>query len=125
MKKLLPVFLITIFSTLTFARTSSNDENKPEAGTVLQLNAAYKDDLIKVFPNPNNGKFFIEYSINEMQTGKFILTDLLGKEIWSTSLNKNKGNVTFNERIPQGVYLYQIIVNGEIYSVNKLVINNQ
>ena len=60
-----------------------------------------------------------------MQTGKFILTDLLGKEIWSTSLNKNKGNVTFNERIPQGVYLYQIIVNGEIYSVNKLVINNQ
>ena len=125
MKKLLPVFLITIFSTLTFARTSSNDENKPEAGTVLQLNAAYKDDLIKVYPNPNNGKFFIEYSINEMQTGKFILTDLLGKEIWSTSLNKNKGNVTFNERIPQGVYLYQIIVNGEIYSVNKLVINNQ
>jgi len=125
MKKLLPVFLITIFSTLTFARTSSNDENKPKAGTVLQLNAAYKDDLIKVYPNPNNGKFFIEYSINEMQTGKFILTDLLGKEIWSTSLNKNKGNVTFNERIPQGVYLYQIIVNGEIYSVNKLVINNQ
>jgi len=124
MKKLLPVFLITIFSTLTFAQTSSNDENKPEAGTVLQLNAAYKDDLIKVFPNPNNGKFFIEYSINEMQTGKFILTDLLGKEIWSTSLNKNKGNVTFNERIPQGVYLYQIIVNGEIYSVNKLVINH-
>jgi len=107
------------------ARTSSNDKNKPKAGTVLQLNAAYKDDLIKVFPNPNNGKFFIEYSINEMQTGKFILTDLLGKEIWSTSLNKNKGNVTFNERIPQGVYLYQIIVNGEIYSVNKLVINNQ
>ena len=124
MKKLLPVFLITIFSTLTFARTSSNDENKPEAGTVLQLNAAYKDDLIKVFPNPNNGKFFVEYTINVMETGKFILTDLLGKEIWSTSLNKNKGNVTFNERIPQGVYLYQIIVNGEIYSVNKLIINH-
>jgi len=105
-------------------RTSSNDKNKPKAGTVLQLNAAYKDDYVKVYPNPNNGKFFVEYSINEMQTGKFILTDLLGKEIWSSSLNKNKGNVTFNERIPQGVYLYQVIVNGEIYSVNKLIINH-
>ena len=122
MKKLLPVFLITIFSTLTFARTSSNDENKPEAGTVLQLNAAYKDDLIKVFPNPNNGKFFVEYTINVMETGSFVLTDISGKEMWRRTLTKNKGKLNLDQTTPPGMYLYQLIVNGEVFTIDKLII---
>ncbi|MDT8412892.1 MAG: T9SS type A sorting domain-containing protein [Vicingaceae bacterium] len=105
-------------------RTKSTD-GKPTPGTVELLNPNYKDDLIKVYPNPNNGKFYVEYAIEAMQTGSFILTDLLGKEIFRKPLKNNKGRLDIKEQIIPGIYLYQIIVNGETYSVNKLVINNQ
>ena len=42
-----------------------------------------------------------------------------------TLIENNKGRLDFKEQLIPGMYLYQIIVNGEIYSVNKLVINNQ
>jgi hypothetical protein len=105
-------------------RTKSTD-GKPAPGTVELLNPNYKDDLIKVYPNPNNGQFYVEYAIEAMQTGSFVLTDLLGKEIVRKPLQNNKGRLDIKEQIIPGIYLYQIIVNGETYSVNKLVINNQ
>ncbi|MBW6482941.1 MAG: T9SS type A sorting domain-containing protein [Vicingaceae bacterium] len=104
------------------ARTSSNDKNKPKAGTVLQLNTAYKDDYVKVYPNPTNGKFFVEYTINAMETGSFVLTDISGKEMWRRTLTKNKGKLTLDQNTPPGMYLYQIIVNGEVFTIDKLII---
>lgn len=82
-------------------------------------------EQVIVYPNPNNGQFYVEYAIEAMQSGSFVLTDLLGKEIFRKPLKNNKGRLDFKEQIIPGIYLYQIIVNGETYSVNKLVINNQ
>src|SRR5690606_13580940 len=117
-------FSETFESSNTNLRTKSTN-GKPAPGTVELLNLNYKDDLIKVYPNPNNGEFYIEYAIEVMQTGSFVLTDLLGKEIIRKPLQNNKGRLDIKEQIIPGIYLYQIIVNGETYSVNKLVINDQ
>jgi len=102
----------------TNLRTTSNDE---ESALVTPL---LKDDLIKVYPNPNNGQFYVEYAIEAMQSGSFVLMDLLGKEIVRKSLQNNKGRLEVKEQIIPGIYLFKIIVNGETYSINKLVINH-
>ncbi len=82
------------------------------------------------FPNPFNGMTKINYYNNKQQELKFIVYDILGREIFLKNLGvKEKGynEITwnslnsFNKSVGSGVYFYSII--GEnIHSIKKLVL---
>ena len=60
-----------------------------EVGSAVKYNA--EADIIKLYPNPNNGHFSIEF-INPLQTdkGEIVITDLSGKLVYSGPVLKEE-----------------------------------
>jgi hypothetical protein len=82
-----------------------------------------KERKIKLYPNPNNGNMQLDYSLNEGEAGILKIMDVTGKLVASYVLENSKTNIAISEAALQnGVYFYQIIVNGEVVNSDKLVI---
>jgi hypothetical protein len=82
-----------------------------------------KERKIKLYPNPNNGNMQLDYSLSENETGIVKIMDVTGKLVASYVLEKDKTNIAISEAaLKNGVYFYQIIVNGEVINSDKLVI---
>ena len=79
---------------------------------VLDLN----NSLVKLFPNPSNGNFSIETSLNEKAS--IDVYDINGKLIYSQMLLNSKNELMLN--LPSGNYLANIKANG--VSVKKQII---
>ncbi|GAB4254007.1 MAG: hypothetical protein Kow0079_10010 [Vicingaceae bacterium] len=91
-------------------------------GTVILLNNNYKDDEIKVYPNPNEGNFYLSYVINSNEQAVFILTDISGKELMRKPLKGTEGNLNLQLHLQPGIYIYQIQNANEVLETNKLII---
>jgi hypothetical protein len=82
-----------------------------------------KNRKIKLYPNPNNGNMQLDYSLSEGENGIVKIMDVTGKLIITYVLEKDKTNIAISEAaLKNGVYFYQIIVNGEVVNSDKLVI---
>lgn len=81
--------------------------------------------LIKVYPNPNNGEFTLSVNNVSSKTFDFIIFDNFGREVLA-----NKGYVNFNTLInlkgmlSEGTYFIKIINNNEISAAHKIIIIN-
>ena len=75
---------------------------------------------IKVFPNPSNGEFTIESSLEEMAT--FQIMDILGEEIYNSSEIKIGINNVDVRKLNKGIYLMKIETSNGLYT-QRLVIN--
>lgn len=64
---------------------------------------------LKIYPNPNSGKFIIELPFN---TGKVQLINAIGQIVYSQPIDKN--SVKIDTSIPSGIYTIQIIQNETI-----------
>ena len=75
-------------------------------------NIASNSAQINVYPNPNNGQFTIQSSVVN-GTASVEIYNILGKEIYTSSLNAGKNrNTTINiGNQPNGIYLYRVISN--------------
>ena len=81
------------------------------------------EDNFKVYPNPNSGNFNIEYKLMPNEKGVVNILDVTGKLVESHILENSKNNLQINANdLYSGVYLYQIIVNGNLVNADKLVI---
>lgn len=84
------------------------------------------ENLIKVAPNPSSGRFLIEYSLAEETTSaEFILTDLSGREVYSTKLPLHV--ITFEVNTAQlnpGIYLYRFKENNNTTQNGKIILLN-
>lgn len=77
----------------------------------------------KLYPNPNNGSFTIEYSAFENESAVINIYDVTGKKIVEHLVNSKNKSLTINENnFDAGVYYYQIIVNDKTIKADKLVI---
>ena len=78
---------------------------------------------LKIYPNPNDGKFLIRYSIPDKQSAKFIIFDIIGSKLKTYQLEGGikKLNIV-NKALKNGLYFYQVIVNNRIILTDKLVI---
>lgn len=73
-------------------------------------------DAVKVFPNPNNGKFNIGFTLPEKGTTEIKVTDIAGKEIFSETLKDFTGaynkELDLTEKV-SGSYFISVMQNGK------------
>lgn len=90
--------------------------------TDVQETQKLKDEF-KIYPNPNSGNFNLEYKLKQNESGIITIMDIAGKLVVSYTLEKNKSILSiYANELNNGVYLYQIVVNGNVVSANKLII---
>ena len=84
--------------------------------------AEIKDNLLKVFPNPTDSYFIIEYDLNETEgNGTIIISDLTGKQVLRfTVKDKKNQRVIATNRYPAGMYIVQLLVVGELKESCKI-----
>jgi uncharacterized repeat protein (TIGR03803 family) len=100
---------------------------KIDTSTVSSLNSINEftesSGTLKLFPNPNNGRFTIQSSVVSGESTVEIY-NMLGERIHSTPLSIQ--NSTFNISIsgqPAGIYMYRVITEtGNLVSEGKFVI---
>jgi len=79
--------------------------------------------LVKVYPNPNNGSWEVEYNFSDGLDGHFELYDVTGRKIKDYLLFTGKNKLSINEsELLNGTYTYQVIHNNAIVAKDKLVI---
>jgi hypothetical protein len=79
--------------------------------------------LLMVYPNPNDGNFTIEYSLDGNSSGKVIIYDLLGKVSGIYDLSELEGKLMVRtEDLPNGTYIYKLISNEKILETGKIII---
>lgn len=76
-----------------------------------------------LYPNPNNGSMQLDYSLNEGETGELRIMDITGRVVALYSLNANENVLQIDQTIlNNGMYLYQVLSNGEVVVADKLII---
>lgn len=85
----------------------------------LSLNEWNKSDVI-LYPNPTDGKVTAVFAENT--TGTIRITNILGKEVYNTSISSTIMELDLNSLNAQGVYLVHIVdQTGNVLGVHKLI----
>lgn len=80
-----------------------------------------KGRIFKVYPNPSNGHFTVNYHINEMETGTIEVFDLVGKQVFTQPLSQ--GVETFDlqlNHLSGGTYFFRLQTNGQLRYSDKI-----
>ena len=83
----------------------------------LTINEILKEKIVLLYPNPTNGKLFIE--CKDFITVTIKIYDMFGKEVLNRDVS-NKMELNIN-RLPQGVYNINIISDEKIIGNSKIV----
>ena len=78
----------------------------------------------KLYPNPNNGNMQYDYGLSIGSVGEFIIFDVAGKEVAIYKLSEGENNTLkiSEAALKNGIYFYQVSVNGHTAEHNKLII---
>lgn len=86
-----------------------------------ELKVTFVNEELTIYPNPNNGDFYLNFNFNEEKEVKYKLIDNHGKVITQKSIgfvDKHLQHVM--ENLPSGTYLLKVEMGNEIQS--KIVI---
>ena len=80
--------------------------------STTSISTGTKDNTtVGIFPNPNNGVFFVNISSAATSEVRIIISDLLGKQIKEMRSTTNKAlEIAIDE--PSGIYFVSTIING-------------
>jgi hypothetical protein len=88
-----------------------------------KVNEFTKEHTFLLYPNPNNGNMNMTYDLGKDTEGSMTLFDVTGKLINTYHLQNTNGTIEINEsQLPNGIYIYFILVNGIKVNTNKIVI---
>jgi hypothetical protein len=80
---------------------------------------------VSIFPNPSKGIISVKYSLPNSNHATFDLLNACGQKISSLGLNLEKNQMELDETtLPNGIYFYQIIADGQRVAGGKMVIQN-
>ena len=119
--------MLNITSTSSGSRMRSNTNNPPAT------NNAVRNLFSKIYPNPNDGTMQLSYQLQNGQKGEVIIYDMYGKKVSSYALDafsqgyeaqsmETKILKISEEQLTNGIYLYEIKVNGELIESDKIII---
>lgn len=81
------------------------------------------DNLGKLYPNPANDKLMMNYNINENEYGFIEIYNVMGILVVKEKLLWNKNSLEINaERLDNGVYFYETLIDGKPVVKDKLLI---
>lgn len=84
------------------------------------------NDLLNVYPNPNNGTFIIEYSsINSYENSNILIFDTFGKLVYKNNIDIISGNNKIyinNLNLESGTYIIKLIKNDNSIQRSRLII---
>lgn len=80
-----------------------------------------KDDALTIYPNPtSNGKFNLKINLTDTEELSFAIFDVAGKKIYSEN-DLKENNIISIPNISEGIYFVNLMKNGKIISVRKLL----
>ncbi|MBI4649512.1 MAG: T9SS type A sorting domain-containing protein [Bacteroidia bacterium] len=80
---------------------------------------------LNIYPNPAGEYFVVEYNLQGLENSgyKFVLTDILGKVVYSNEVYGNFSSVKVStKQIPYGIYFWKLNTAGETIDKGKIVI---
>ncbi len=80
---------------------------------------------VKLYPNPNTGRFFIELERPVEGSMKLAVTNLAGREVMLSVLEGQGPHPVSIENLPSGIYIYRITNAKEVVSTGKIIISQQ
>ena len=89
---------------------------------VDDFNATYFSDL---HPNPTSSIAFLDYSLNSSDVVEIVVTDMLGNVVITKNvINHGGGTLKFDlSETNTGLYFANILVNGELKTIKRLVVS--
>ena len=110
--------------TLTVTNPCGSDTTtRLVAVDVLGINEIWLSYKIKLYPNPNDGNFQIDYQLSEGEKGNFTIFDIMGKMLLSYNLVSEKNTLKISESaLNNGLYFYKIIIDNNVVITDKLLI---
>jgi len=78
------------------------------------------DNVLKIYPNPNNGKFTIEFNNPESKLLKINITDIAGRTIFETNSTQEIYKYSGKE-LTSGAYMITVM-GDDVYCVGKFLV---
>ena len=76
-----------------------------------------------VYPNPNDGNMYFDYSLMDDEQGELQIYDVMGKLIKIYELSAEENQLYINDaQLQNGVYLFKLVVNNQIVNSGKVII---
>ena len=102
----------------TYYQLTQTDFNGDKKWLGLELaNCNESNDLIHIFPNPNNGSFTVSGTLPRM---KITIVDVLGRVLFEAETTNAKQEINLTH-LPSGIYNVQYHTTSKIIA-NKIVI---
>lgn len=79
---------------------------------------------INVFPNPNNGKFTVNYNLSEDIEGMFYLYDAIGRRVYKEKFTQNNGSLPVEVILSTGIYIWEVRGEKRIKTGKLVVVKN-
>lgn len=108
--------------------SSMADRKLVEEGNTSDTYLFFNDriQVSHLYPNPANDFVTIDYVFNTNQEAKIILFNVLGQEMKVIILDKDQRSQRVNlQDLNQGMYMYQLVIDGRSVATKKLIIRKQ
>ena len=82
-------------------------------------------NTLKIYPNPAHTYFIVEYTLKDEQENAIMeISDYSGKKLMSYNLNGNNDYLVIPaDKLPNGMYICNLIAGNKIIQTGKIVIN--
>lgn len=115
----------------SIAYTFINDANGADSlRVVIHFNASGIFSLtengkpfVRAFPNPANSYFVVELGALSNKKTTVAVYNMVGSKVQEVAATSNRVEINTNN-LPNGVYLYSVIVNGKAVDTKKIVIKH-
>ena len=107
------IVIVEVTDTSTMANCTYSDTIRVDYDEIcVGLKELFANGSIKYFPNPSNGKFYIEFESIELDNMQIQIISMKGEEVFKKEIILNNGiykGIVEMDNIPSGIYLMNLI----------------
>ena len=106
-----------------FTESASCEDTTDVSTLTIENNTSINklnNSLVKMFPNPAND--FITLTLTNNTNGQIIITDILGKDVFSKTFNSNEVQISLKILESKGIFFVKVLdLNNNLTSIKKLI----